>query len=103
MSDLMRSILVSGAPLLVMLLFFFIWRKQAKVLAKVILFFFVSIALFVCYIICMIVIIAFNADPNYDWVIKVALLFAVAFCIWYAAWCSQYKMDKEEGIARKLD
>lgn len=103
MSDLMRSILVSGIPLLIMIAFFFTWKKQAKVLAKVTLFLAVSIALFVCYIICMIVMIAFSADPNYDWVMKVGLFFAVAFLCWYAGWCSQYKMDKEEGIARKID
>lgn len=102
MSDFVSGLLVALCPVAVMFLFFFIWKKQAKELAKVKFFLIVSILLFAVTVILAAIVLIFNADPNYDWARKLIMWSAAAFCIWYAAWCSQYKMDKEEGISRKL-
>lgn len=103
MSDLAVAIVTALSCLGVLLLFFFIWLKQFKVLYKVIFFLFVYIALAGSSILLDIFMVVKADDPNFEWVRKLGMWVTVGACIWYGAWCSQYKMDKEEGIARKID
>lgn len=103
MSDLFTSIIISLGCLTILLMFFFIWKKQYKELKKVALFKWVFIIGVVIIIATAIVVAVKGNDPNFDYFRKILMIATAGTCIWYGAWCSQYKMDKEEGIARKID
>jgi quinol-cytochrome oxidoreductase complex cytochrome b subunit len=86
----------------VMLLFFLIWRKQYKELKKMRSpFFIVYIIGWLSFLVLAAVSVVNGEDPNFDWTYKSQMITVAITCIWYGAWCAQYKMDKSEGIARK--
>lgn len=103
MSDFMTSLIISLSCVGLILLFFFIWRKQFKDLKKVKGFIIVYIVLVIIVVGLATAVVILANDPNWDYLRKLTMWATVATLIWFGAWCSQYKMDKEEGIARKID
>lgn len=96
------SLIVALCCLGVMLLFFLVWRKQFNILRKMsALFFIVYLIGVIAFFAIAIFSVAKAEDPNFDYLRNVLMITTAASCIWYGAWCSQYKMDEEEGIARK--
>jgi hypothetical protein len=102
MSDLVLSLVLSISCLAVILLFYFIWRKQYQEIKKIYpLFRWVYTALVIIFISIAIMSVVKSDDYAFDYLRKVLCIETVATVIWYAAWTSQYKMDKEDGIAPK--
>jgi hypothetical protein len=101
-SDSLVAIVMTAACLLVMLLFYFIWKKQYKEMKTIYPFFYWSyIVMWVIWIVVAIVVLVKAEYPDFDgwrWALCIGTALASA---WYGGWTSQYKMDKSEGIAPK--